>query len=36
MSIIGLKKANCKHCYKCLKSCPVKSIEVVGGQAKII
>ncbi|WP_102409704.1 [Fe-Fe] hydrogenase large subunit C-terminal domain-containing protein [Beduinella massiliensis] len=36
MSIISLKKANCKHCYKCVKNCPVKSIQVVGGQAKII
>ena len=36
MSIIGLLKANCKHCYKCLKECPVKSIEVIDGQAKII
>lgn len=36
MSIIGLLKANCKHCYKCLKECPVKSIKVLDGQAKII
>lgn len=36
MSIIGLLKANCKHCYKCLKECPVKSIQVIDGQAKII
>lgn len=26
MSIIGLQKANCKNCYKCIKVCPVKSI----------
>lgn len=25
--IIGLKEANCKNCYKCIRSCPVKSIE---------
>ncbi len=36
MSIIGLKKANCKNCYKCLKVCPVKSIQFESGQAKII
>ena len=36
MSIIGLKKANCKNCYKCVKVCPVKSIKVENQQAKII
>lgn len=36
MSIIGLKDANCKNCYKCVKVCPVKSIKVVQAQAKII
>ena len=36
MSVIGLKKANCKNCYKCLKVCPVKSIRVVNEQAQII
>lgn len=36
MSIIGLKKANCKNCYKCVKVCPVKSIKVVDAQAQII
>ncbi len=36
MSIIGLKKANCKNCYKCVKVCPVKSIKVVDEQAQII
>ena len=33
MSIIGLKKANCKNCYRCVKVCPVKSIRVADGQA---
>lgn len=36
MSIIGLKKANCKNCYKCVKVCPVKSIKVENEQAKIM
>ena len=36
MSIIGLKKANCKNCYKCVKVCPVKSIKVENEQATII
>lgn len=36
MSIIGLKKANCKNCYKCVKVCPVKSIKVENEQATIM
>ena len=36
MSIIGLKKADCRNCYKCVKVCPVKSIKVEDAQAQII
>ena len=36
MNIIGLKKANCKNCYKCIKVCPVKSIKISDEQAHII
>ena len=36
MSIIGLKKANCKNCYRWVKVCPVKSIKIEDGQATII
>lgn len=36
MSIIGLKISDCKHCYKCVKECPVKSIQVKDGHAIII
>ena len=36
MGIIGLKAANCKNCYKCVKVCPVKSIKVENAQAHII
>ncbi len=36
MSIIGLKSANCKNCYKCVKVCPVKSIKVANAQAQIM
>ncbi|MCB2288662.1 PAS domain-containing protein [Clostridium sp. CS001] len=36
MSILKLKKANCKNCYKCVRNCPVKSIEVKDHQAQII
>ena len=33
---LKLKKSNCKNCYKCIRSCPVKSIRFSGGQANII
>lgn len=36
MSVIGLKKANCMNCYKCVRVCPVKSIRVHNEQAEII
>ena len=34
--ILGLKKANCKNCYKCIRECPIKSIRFQGHQANII
>lgn len=33
---LEFKKARCKDCYKCLRECPVKAIEVKDHQAKII
>lgn len=36
MNILKLKKANCKNCYKCVRNCPVKSIEVKDHQAQIL
>ncbi len=36
MSILKFKKANCKNCYKCVRSCPVKAIKFNNHQAKII
>ncbi len=36
MSILRLTKANCKNCYKCIRNCPIKAIEVVCDQAQII
>ncbi|MBQ8095222.1 MAG: 4Fe-4S binding protein [Clostridia bacterium] len=33
---LTLKKSNCKHCYKCIRHCPVKSIRFSGNQAHII
>jgi iron only hydrogenase large subunit-like protein/uncharacterized Fe-S cluster-containing protein len=31
-----MKKSNCRHCYKCIRHCPVKSIRFSGNQAHII
>ena len=36
MDILGLKKTNCKNCHRCIRECPVKSIEYSKHQAKII
>lgn len=36
MSILKLTQANCKNCYKCIRNCPVKSIEIKDHQAQII
>ena len=33
---LEFKDAKCKDCYKCLRECPVKAIEVKGHQARII
>ncbi len=33
---LELRKARCRDCYKCLRECPVKAIEVKDHQAKII
>ncbi|RCX09629.1 PAS domain S-box-containing protein [Anaerobacterium chartisolvens] len=36
MSIIQFKEANCKNCYKCIRSCPVKAIAFNNEQAQIV
>ncbi len=33
---LDFKKARCRDCYKCLRECPVKAIDVKDHQAKII
>ena len=33
---LDFKEAECKNCYKCLKSCPVKAIKIEDNQAKIM
>ncbi|MGN1098347.1 MAG: [Fe-Fe] hydrogenase large subunit C-terminal domain-containing protein, partial [Clostridia bacterium] len=35
-SCLELKESNCKNCYKCIRSCPVKSIRFADGQAHIV
>ncbi len=36
MLYLDFQKADCKNCYKCLRSCPVKAIDARDGQAKLI
>ncbi len=36
MFYLDFQKANCKNCYKCLRSCPVKAIDMRNNQAKIV
>ncbi len=36
MFYLDFQNANCKNCYKCLRSCPVKAIDARDSQAKII
>lgn len=33
---IKLKESNCKNCYKCIRNCPVKSIQFSSNQAQIV
>lgn len=36
MNIMNFSAANCKSCYKCLRSCPVKAIKFKNDQAEIV
>jgi len=36
MAHINFSSANCKNCYKCLRSCPVKAIKFSNQQAEIV
>ena len=36
MQVLQFKKANCKNCYKCVRHCPVKAIEIKDHQARIL
>ncbi|MDF2927713.1 MAG: histidine kinase [Paenibacillaceae bacterium] len=36
MELLHFQAANCKNCYRCIRTCPVKAIEFKDNQAKII
>lgn len=36
MNYLNFSSANCKNCYKCLRSCPVKAIKFKNEQAEIV
>lgn len=36
MGVINFTRANCRNCYKCIRHCPVKAIQMTDGQAQII
>lgn len=36
MKVIGFEAAQCKNCYKCVRECAIKAIEVKNGQAQIL
>lgn len=36
MNLLHFQAANCKNCYRCIRTCPVKAIEFKDNQAQII
>lgn len=36
VEFLKFQKSNCKHCYKCIRHCPVKSIRFSGNLASVI
>lgn len=36
MAILDFKEANCKNCYKCLRTCPVKAISFKDSKARVV
>lgn len=36
MNLLNFSKANCKNCYKCLRTCQVKAVQIKNDQAGIV
>lgn len=36
MGLIYRSEANCKNCYKCVRTCPSKAVRFAGGQAEVM
>ncbi len=36
MKTITTQKANCRDCHRCMRSCPLKAVGIVDGQARLI
>ncbi len=36
MEYLSFQEANCQNCYKCIRTCKVKAIELVNNQARIV
>ena len=36
MKLLNFSKANCKNCYKCLRTCQVKAVKIQNDQADIV
>ncbi len=36
MEYLSFQEANCQNCYKCIRTCTVKAIELVNNQARIV
>ncbi len=36
MKTITTQKANCRDCHRCMRSCPLKAVGIVNGQARLI
>ncbi|MGE5602032.1 MAG: [Fe-Fe] hydrogenase large subunit C-terminal domain-containing protein [Nitrososphaerales archaeon] len=34
--VVSTNPARCRDCYRCVRTCPVKAVRVVGGQAEVV
>jgi len=35
-SVVSTNVARCRDCYRCVRTCPVKAVRVLGGQAQVV